>query len=96
MARSDESTADIPFHMPGTGFAAYEFGDGNLFVSNEGHDYLVGTRVRQRADGLDSYHVSTFDGGHATGPLHLTLLIGKDRDDVVDFDEYEYVILDRG
>ncbi|MGD9530808.1 hypothetical protein [Pseudonocardia sp.] len=89
---------DVPFLRPGTGFADHEFGSGTLFVDPEGQNYLIDTRVRHRTDDQDSFFVSRLDGAGSLGStdVYLAVTVDRNRDDVVDSDEYEYVQLDIG
>jgi hypothetical protein len=99
----------IVFFIPGTGMADYEFGLGMLMLHNKAHNYLIGNRVEALSSSTDRVYFSqTGDvaaswatGGSVrkvpltqqTDDIYLTAYVDKDKDKLVDYGEYEFVIL---
>ncbi|GAA3184548.1 serine/threonine-protein kinase [Nonomuraea roseoviolacea] len=95
--------ADHPCFRPGTGIADYEYGSGRLYLDNEGHNYLIGTRVSHQSGTQDKVYVSRFfrdkvDTAVADQRQDVYLTVFRDLDGDGTFKragegEYEYVIL---
>ncbi|WP_027346845.1 hypothetical protein [Hamadaea tsunoensis] len=104
-AWSDKSIFDVPqntayaddrlFGM-GRGMANGGFFDGNLFLSDEGMNYLVGNRLTELSSTMDKILVSAFGDTRVqerADPVYLTIFIDDDHDGIFDITEYEYVVL---
>jgi predicted Ser/Thr protein kinase len=93
--------ADLPCFRPGTGLADYEYGSGTLFLNDQGHNHLVGTRVVKHDDARDKVLFSTvFQDGESTpiterrADIYLALFIDLNGDGTVgQTGEYEYAVL---
>ncbi|MBN6057241.1 protein kinase, partial [Nonomuraea sp. RK-328] len=95
--------ADHPCFRPGTGIADYEYGSGRLYLNNEGHNYLIGTRVSHQSDTQDKVFVSRFfrdkaDTSVADQRRDVYLTVFRDLDGDGTFKragegEYEYMVL---
>jgi hypothetical protein len=97
------AVSESPYFRPGTGVADYEYGSATLYLNNEGHNHLVGTRVAaQSADQSKVSFGQTFRDHQATplqsqrGALYLTVFVDKDKDGrfrLTGPAEYEFVVL---
>lgn len=97
-------TESHPCYSPGTGIADFEHGSGTLFLNQEGHNYLIDTRLAKHSEEQDKILVSQFGTAGAStsvdqwkGDVYLSVFIDKDGDDTFDRTgpaEFEYVILD--
>ena len=92
---------DIPFFAPWTGLADTIFGSGQLFLDNQGHNHLVGPRIQPHSDTQSKVFYSSIRYQEQVTPLqlqedniYLTIFLNKQVANVVDFDEYEYVVLE--
>jgi len=98
--QNDISTESIPWMSPGTGIVNTRFGSGKLFLSNEFHNYFKGERVSQNTIPISSVGLRTRKSVTDTPlteqkqDIFLTVFIDDDKDEVVDFLEYEYMVLD--
>jgi hypothetical protein len=100
--RQGVRTEQVPFFSPGTGIADTEFASGTLYLNDEAHNYLVGTRLRRRPDSKDeAFFATVFSGTRSRrpltaqkGPLFLTVYIDRNANQIVELGEYEYVELD--
>ncbi len=96
--------ADHRCFRPGTGLADYEYGSGTLFLDDEGHNHLAGTRVARHSAALDKVLFSTVFRDDVSTPmaeqrqdLHLAVFTDLDGDGTfkkAGEGEYEYVVLD--
>ncbi|MEV0196542.1 protein kinase [Nonomuraea sp. NPDC050691] len=103
LAADGGKVADHPCFRPGTGIADYEYGSGRLYLNNEGHNYLVGTRVSHQSGTQDKVFVSRFfrdqvDTAVADQRRDVYLTVFRDLDGDGTFKragegEYEYLIL---
>jgi hypothetical protein len=99
------AVSENPYFRPGTGVADYEYGSATLYLNNEGHNHLVGTRIAtQSADESKVSFGQTYRDQQATplqnqrGALYLTVFVDKDKDNDGRFRltgpaEYEFVVL---
>ncbi|GAB2869906.1 hypothetical protein GCM10027176_84490 [Actinoallomurus bryophytorum] len=97
------AVSDSPYFRPGTGLADYEYGSGTLYLNNEGHNHLVGTRIAAQSAGESKVSFGqTFRDQRATplrnqrGELYLTVFADKDEDGrfrLTGPAEYEFVVL---
>ncbi|MFG3439421.1 serine/threonine protein kinase [Nonomuraea sp. NPDC047897] len=96
--------ADHRCFRPGTGMADYEYGSGTLFLNDEGHNHLVGTRVAEHSATLDKVLFATVFRDGDSKPMaeqrqDVYLAVFTDLDGDGEFrkagrGEYEYVMLD--
>jgi hypothetical protein len=97
----------MPYFGPGRAMADYRYGSGLLYLSNEGFNYLTGTRVTSVSGKLDKVYVSRvvtpdyISGGPRSvslteqrGDLYLTVALDLDNNQAIDNGEYEFVKLD--
>lgn len=92
----------VPFFTPGTGVADYDYGSGRLLLADKAHNYFVGTRIAQQSETQDKIYVATVARSEAaTTPLtrqkedlFLVAYVDKNKDNVIDLGEFEYVVLD--
>ncbi|MBB6343687.1 serine/threonine protein kinase [Nonomuraea muscovyensis] len=96
--------ADHRCFRPGTGLADYEYGSGTLFLNDEGHNHLVGTRVARHSATLDKVLFATVFRDDVSKPMaeqkqDVYLAVFTDLDGDGKFrkagkGEFEYVVLD--
>lgn len=96
---------DIPFLQPGTGMADTAAGSGSLLVTNQAQNYFAGRRIASLSSEQDGVYVSSIGYPYwvdasvpplqPTTDVYLAIHIDLNNDDIVDHDEYEYVLLNR-
>jgi hypothetical protein len=99
--REGMSVDDVPFFHPGTGSADTDYTSGRLILSDEAHNYLVGTRLRQISDQQQQVFFSRVDPdgqgprplGSQKSSLFLVVYIDRNENAALDLGEYEYVEL---
>ncbi|MEV6964611.1 hypothetical protein AB0M47_05800 [Hamadaea sp. NPDC051192] len=73
-------------------------GSGRLNLVDVRNNYFVDTRIQPYSADLGQIYISTIaarrEAPGATGDVYLTVFVDQDRDKVVDFGEYEYLVLD--
>ncbi|MFG1945834.1 serine/threonine protein kinase [Nonomuraea sp. NPDC048826] len=94
---------DHSCYTPGTGIADYEHGSGTLYLNEQGHNYLIDTRVAKHTDAQDKVLFSTIAKDGATtqvdqwkGDVYLSFFVDRDGDGQFDLTgpaEYEYLVL---
>jgi hypothetical protein len=93
-----------PFFSPGTGMADTEYGSGSLGLTNKAHNYFAGDRIASASNIDDGAFVSTISEGtpetkrtpltHWHRDLFLVAWIDKNKNNLIDRGEYEYLRLD--
>jgi hypothetical protein len=94
--RQNTAYADDRLFGMGRGMANGDRFDGNLFLNNEGMNYLVGKRLTPLSTTMDKILVSAFGDTNVRDridPVYLTIFIDNDHDGLFDITEYEYVVL---
>lgn len=96
---------DIPFLQPGTGMADTAAGSGSLVITNEAQNYYAERRIASLSSEQDGVYVSSVSYPYwidasvpplqPTTDVYLVVNIDLNKDDVVDHDEYEYLLLNR-
>jgi hypothetical protein len=107
MLQPGRDSYDIPMFIPGTGIASTEAGDGVLLChlpTDFSHNYLdFGGRLRSRVEGFFELYVSSIVESTPAGyqsrkcragdEFYAEMWIDENRDNVVDWGEYEDIIL---
>jgi hypothetical protein len=96
------SFADDSCLGPGTGLADFEYGGGTLYLDDQGHNELAGTRISHQSADQDKVYVAQVRrGGRGTplqqwqGDVYLTIFIDKNKDgkaQIAGPAEYEFVV----
>ncbi|GAB7046759.1 hypothetical protein [Catenuloplanes indicus] len=81
---------DVPFFRSGTGMAEYEFGSGTLELGNDRHNYKAGNRIARHSETLDKIDVAYLPHD---GDVYLTVFIDMNQNYVIDYNEYEFLLL---
>jgi hypothetical protein len=92
---------DSPF-LHGKSAAAYQFGSGKLYLITDAHMSFSGTQIASHSSSQDKIFFTTVQPPEgAPHPLakqkddiFLTVVFDRDADEVIEFGEYEYVVLD--
>lgn len=100
---------DSPMFGPGRGAADYQYGSGMLAVSNEAHNYLIGTRIAPASAGMGKFYVSTIMGptpiparqtpakptplSKVRRDLYLAVFVDRTGDGTFHIGNFEYVVL---
>lgn len=99
LAQGEEIGAGPPFGY-GTGLADYEYGSGRLYVDDNGHNYLIGTRIQPASDRMDKTYVGAIFFQRRSTPIsqwerdiYLTVYIDKKSSRRFDLGSYEYLHL---
>jgi Protein kinase domain len=97
------AVADSPCFRPGTGIGDYEYGSGNLYLNDRGHNHFAGTRIARQSAGESKVYVAqTYRDRQATplqrqqGDLYLTIFMDKNNDGLFQLarpGEFEFVVL---
>ena len=94
-----EQGADFSDHQQfgmGRGMANGEYFDGDLFLDNEGMNYLVDRRLTRLTDAMDKIVISAFSGTpvqQRAQPVYLTIFIDNNHNGRFDITEYDYIVL---
>lgn len=94
-----QSKENSPSFGPGTGIADATHASGTLFLNNEGHNHLCDERLRQKDENWEIYFGCVWTEGRqipmeeVKGPLFLVVTRDRNEDEIMDFDEYEFLIL---
>lgn len=96
----DRPVAEVPFFRSGTGIAGAEFSVPILFLNDEGHNYYQYERLERVSDFKHGASFSkVWQDGEEThlskveGPIYMVIFMDLDRDDILDFGEFEYFVL---
>ncbi|MCP2322112.1 hypothetical protein HDA40_000619 [Hamadaea flava] len=96
--RDGLAVADTEQFAPGMGMADSDYSSGRLNLVDVRNNYFVDTRIQPYSTDLGQIYISTIaarrEAPGATGDVYLTVFVDRDRDKVVDFGEYEYLVLD--
>jgi hypothetical protein len=97
--RPGRTVDDIDYFIPGTGIADTPYTSGTLFVENEAHNYLIGTRLGSNPDYYSVLYsrVSVSGQEHRLADYHETIYVvafcDLNKNHTVDGNEYEFLIL---
>jgi hypothetical protein len=91
---------DTDQFFPGSGMADSAFGSGRLNLSDDHHNNFTASRIAPYSQDLGSIYISTIaqrrEQPGPTADVYLTIFIDRDNDDVVEFGEFEFLVLDYG
>jgi hypothetical protein len=87
----------------GTGMADTEAGSGQLMLNDEGHNYLIDLRLGPDPDHPFVYYSALWTRGagempiaEARRPVYMIAFHDRDRDDLLDNAEYDFLVLSFG
>lgn len=91
-----QKEADIPYFMPGTGYADERSGRMTLFVGDDGHNHLVQERVASRSAEQDEILFGSIvyteeSQEFFTGDVYVVAFIDVNENETVDAGEFEYL-----
>jgi len=103
--QQDEAvTVESPFFI-GKGMADSAAGSGTLFLDHDAFNAFFSERISHLSAQQDAVYVSSFEVPERQTPLnanlgprstvYLVVFVDRDKDDVTDLDEYEFVVLRR-